>query len=336
MLIRSEQQLKQDPKGAAVKNYTWISWSHESAYVPEEIHKSHEAVGRLLKWLEKDPGTDSGPGAVQLYCLAMGMTMADILLAQTGSDEDGVFPADVPEYFSDTAFTFSDFAKLEKVCDRAFPSPGPRRIQPTRKATGAELAEPSGTSDNAPTTQMTEGASLSVTKKSKPAPRPLVKTGKSETQKQSHREHSTGHPEPRGPMSVEPQSGVQQSGEPAAPQSAEPETGQQESAETTAPQAPRRSARRQQTVPSGRHDSDIEMDGTSKPSPPKKLSKRKRTQSDVQDQAQAAHPPPTTSEAPATRVTRRSARTEQAEAEHEQHAAVPARQTKRGRGRGRK
>lgn len=266
----------------------------------------------------------------------MGMTMADILLCQTGADEDGVFPDNVPEYFCNTEFTFSDFTKLENICDRAFPSPGPKRIQPTRKTAGPGPAESSGTADNAPTTQTTKGASPVVTKNSKPAPRPLVKTGNTETQKQSHREHSTGHPEPRAPMSAEPQSGVQQSGELAAPQSAEAESGEQGSAETAAPQAPRRSARRQQTVPSGRHDSDIEMDGTSKPSPPKKLSKRKRTQSDVQDQAQAAHPPPTTSEAPATRVTRRSARSEQAEAEHEQHAAVPARQTKRGRGRGRK
>lgn len=331
MLIRSEQQLKQDPKGAAVKNYTWISWSYESAYVPEEIHKSHEAVGRLLKWLEKDPGTDSGPGAVQLYCLAMGMTMADILLAQTGSDEDGVFPADVPEYFSDTAFTFSDFAKLEKVCDRAFPSPGPKRIQPTRKAAGSGTAEPSGTSDKGQTTNTTEAGPI-VTKQNKPAPRPLVKTGKAETQHQSHGNHSANQPETgaresaetRAPRSVE--TGVPLSAETTAPQSAE----------TVPPDAPRRSARRQQTVPSRRHDSDIEMDGTSKPSPPRKASKRKRTKSDVQDQASAELPPPIVSEEPVGRMTRRNARAEQAQAELEVHVAEPARQTKRGRGRGKK
>ncbi|KAI0739722.1 hypothetical protein C8Q80DRAFT_1274760 [Daedaleopsis nitida] len=77
MITRVEEHLSRDPGHISVLTLSWLTWSYESAYLPEEIHAYAAGRNRLFKWLEETPQTVQGPGAVQLWCLAMGMTLAD-------------------------------------------------------------------------------------------------------------------------------------------------------------------------------------------------------------------------------------------------------------------
>ena len=73
-----------------------------------------------LAYLCKPPHVDKGPAYVQMYCLAMGMTLHDLMECQVSEDS-----ADTPEYFQTSQLGWDKHNMLLDVCDRAFPRPGP-------------------------------------------------------------------------------------------------------------------------------------------------------------------------------------------------------------------
>ena len=127
------EQLEKTVPVDAPQGFAWLSWAYRSCYLPDDFHGNRQDVERLFDWFRKGLTPSATVGEVQMYALAMGLTLRDMHVSQFLNDDEDV--PDLPFHLPITLLTFDKIPELEEF----YKANAVHRPRPAGKATQPDV-----------------------------------------------------------------------------------------------------------------------------------------------------------------------------------------------------